>query len=84
MKITKLIAKLQEYSDQYNWNVNVVIQYRRGKENKIKEICHVDTKCLYYKQPKPIKSMVAQQRLQKEFGIVWTVMEAWKINVIIK
>lgn len=52
MKISKLIEQLQEISDRYNGNINVVLEYKFGNKIMINSRPKIYTKCIYYKNPK--------------------------------
>lgn len=69
MKITKLIEQLQKISDQYNGKVDVVLEYKVKDKIMITNRPRVYTKCIYYKEPKPIPNC----RLAK----------SWEIHVVI-
>ena len=69
MKITKLIEQLQEISDQYNGKVDVVLEYKFKNKIMITSRPRVYTKCIYYKEPKPIPYS--------------NIAESWKIHVVI-
>lgn len=69
MKITKLIEQLQEISDQYNGKVDVVLEYKFKNKIMITSRPKVYTKCIYYKEPKPIPNS-------------W-LAESWEIHVVI-
>lgn len=69
MKITKLIKQLQEISDQYNGKVDVVLEYKFKNKIMITSRPRVYTKCIYYKEPKPIPNS-------------W-LAASWEIHVII-
>ena len=58
MKITKLIEQLQEISDQYHGNINVVLEYKFKNKIMITSRPRVYTKCICYKEPKPIPNSI--------------------------
>jgi len=69
MKITKLIEQLQKISDQYNGNIDVVLEYKFGNKIMINSRPQVYTKCIYYKEPKPVP-------------YCW-LLNSWEVKVII-
>ena len=70
MKIDKFIEQLQEISDQYNGKIDVVIEYKLRNKVMINSRPKVYTKCIYYKEPRPI---------HWSYGL----LESWKMKVII-
>ena len=52
MKLCKFIEQLQKISDQYNGNIDVVLEYKFGNKIMINSRPKIYTKCIYYKKPK--------------------------------
>ena len=70
MKIGKFIKELKKLSKQYNWDIDVVIEYKLRNKVMINSNPKVYAKCIYYKEPIPVP---------------WSyrLMESWKMKVII-
>ena len=69
MKIGKFIEQLQELSDQYNGNIDVVIEYKLRNKVMINSRPKVYAKCIYYKEPKLVP-------------YCW-LLNSWEVKVII-